>query len=186
MKILGKRVIDKDFREIFTSEFISITGGLIAGVFLLGLANKLELIPGLFILLPGFLEMHGNIFGSLAARLGTLLNTKHIKPKFEHNKILLINILSSILLVLVVSLFLGVLATLLNYFIFKSYSLILIFVSLVAGIISLIIELPLTVLTTFWVFNNGYDPDDIMGPYVTTIGDIISVLSLFIVILVVI
>ena len=106
MKILGKRVIDKDFKEIFTSEFFSVTGGLLAGIFLLVLVNKLELIPGLFILLPGFLEMHGNIFGSLAARLGALLHTKHIKPKFEHNKILYINIFSSILLLIIVSLFL--------------------------------------------------------------------------------
>ena len=72
MKIIGKKrekVIDKDFFEISVSELISVTGGIIAGIFLLGLIDKLSLIPGLLILLPGFLEMHGNISGSLTGRL---------------------------------------------------------------------------------------------------------------------
>jgi len=186
MKILGKGVIDKDFREIFSSEVISLTGGVIAGTFLLGLVDKLELVPGLFILLPGFLEMHGNIFGSLGARLGTLLHTKHIKPKFEHNKILLINIFASILLLLVVSLFLGFVAYILNALIFDTYAPILIYIAIIAAIIALLVEMPLTIAATFWLFKKGYDPDDIMGPYITTMGDIISIVSLFIGILVVI
>ena len=31
----------------------------------------------------------------------------------------------------------------------------------------------------FWLFRHGLDPDDIMGPYITTIGDIIMVGSLY-------
>jgi len=159
---------------------------LLAGIFLLVLVNKLELIPGLFILLPGFLEMHGNIFGSLAARLGALLHTKHIKPKFEHNKILYINIFSSILLLIIVSLFLGVFSYILNKVLFGNDNPILILIAIIAAFIALVIELPLTIFTTFWFFKNGYDPDDIMGPYITTIGDIVSIFSLLIVMLVVI
>ncbi len=186
MKILGKRIIDKDFREIFVSELVSVTGGLLTGTFLLNLVDKIELIPGLFILLPGFLEMHGNIFGSLAARLGTLLHLKHIKPKFKYTKLLAINVYASLLLILVVSLFLGIFAYLLNLIIFKVNVPILITVTLIAAVIALLIEIPLTIATTFWLFKKGYDPDDIMGPYITTVGDIISVVSLFIGFLVVI
>ncbi len=185
MKILGKKLIDRDFREIFASGFISITGGIIAGTFLLSMVDKIYMLPGLFILLPAFLEMHGNIFGSLAARLGMLLHTKHIKPRIEHNKILNINIWSSIFLTLIVSLFLGVVSYLLNLFIFKTDSPVLIFVVLLAAIVTLIVELPLTIIITFWLFRKGYDPDDIMGPYITTIGDIISIISLLIVMVVI-
>ncbi len=184
MKILGKRVVDKDFREIFGSVFISVTGGLVAGGLLLSFVDKLKFLSGLFILLPAFLEIHGNIFGSLAARLGMLLNTKHIKPRFEHNKILSINIWSSILLMLLVSLFLGLATYLFNYFIFKSNVPILILIALIAAVVALVVELPLVVFLTFWLFRRGHDPDDIMGPYVTTIGDIISIVSLFLVIVV--
>ena len=185
MKILGKRLIDKDFREIFTSHFISITGGIIAGTFLLGVVNKLEMLPGLFILLPSFLEMHGNIFGSLAARLGTLLHTKHIKPKLRHNKLLSTNIWASVWLTLIVSLFLGTIAYLISFFVFGENNPILILIAIIAAIIALVIELPITVITTFWFFKHGYDPDDVMGPYITTMGDIISMVSLFIVVAVI-
>ena len=179
-------MIDRDFREIFTSQFIAITGGIIAGIFLLSITNKLELVPGLFVLIPGFLEMHGNIFGSLAARLVTLLHIKHIKPKLEHNRLVWINILASVFLLIIVALFLGIAAYLLNLYIFKSNTPILILISLIAAVIAIIVELPITVFSTFWLYKNGYDPDDIMGPYITTIGDVVSILSLFIVMLVVV
>ena len=181
MKILGRKVaIDRDFREIFISEIISISGGLLAGMFLLNLLNKQHLLSGLFILLPGFLEMHGNIFGSLAARLGTLLHTKHIKPIFKFNKILTINIWATILLMFIVSSFLGIVAYFLNLYIFNTNTPVLILLTFIAAVIALLIEIPLTIATTFWFFKKGYDPDDIMGPYVTTTGDVISIVSILI------
>ena len=54
-------LISKNFKEIFTAEFISVTGGLIAGSLLVFQVDKLLLLPGLFILIPGFLEMRGSI-----------------------------------------------------------------------------------------------------------------------------
>ena len=34
--------------------------------------------------------------------------------------------------------------------------------------------------STIFFYKEGMDPENIMGPYVTTIGDIVSMLSLFI------
>ena len=73
MRILGKTKIEKDFLEISFSQLLSITGGVIAGTFLVSLIDNFGLISGLFILFPGLLELHGNIYGSLSARLGNLL-----------------------------------------------------------------------------------------------------------------
>ena len=53
-----------DFREIVSAEFISITGGLMAGLILSFMLDKIYLVPGLFILIPGFLEMRGSLSGS--------------------------------------------------------------------------------------------------------------------------
>ena len=89
--------MDEEFREIFFSEIISITGGLFAGTMLAVFVNKLFLIPGLLILLPGFLEMRGNISGSLAGRLSVDLHLKKLKPalKFKNNVLLKDNIAAS-------------------------------------------------------------------------------------------
>ena len=117
MKILGKKRVDKDFLEISVSQFISITGGVIAGIGLLSFIDKLVLIPGLLIMLPGFLEMHGNISGSLAARISVLLHTKKIKPRGP-NHLIKENVNASIFLFIITSIILGLLAFVVTYFLF--------------------------------------------------------------------
>ncbi len=168
----------RDFREILTAELISVTGGLFAGFLLALFTNQLELVPGIFILIPGFLELRGNISGSLSARLGSGLYIGALKPRFRKNRVLNGNMLASAVLVVVVSVVLGLVAYLASWFFFGLYSPDLVLIGLLAGIISNVIEVPLTIFTTFWLFRRGHDPANIMGPYVTTTGDIISIVSL--------
>src|SRR3989338_5445908 len=73
-------VIDKSFKEIFSSQIVSLFGGLIAGIILAVYSDKIFLIPGMLILLPGFLEMRGNISGSFASRLSSGLFLRVIDP----------------------------------------------------------------------------------------------------------
>lgn len=173
-------MLRKDFREILSAEIISVTGGLIGGIMLSSYLSKLEFLVGIFILLPGFLEMRGSILGTLSARLSSGLILGVIKPKIKLNKILIENILSSFLLSLITSLVLGLVAFGFTYFLFGIYEIKIVFLALIAGLLSNSIEIPLTVFFNFWLFNHKFDPNNIMGPYVTTIGDVISIASLLI------
>ncbi len=189
MKILGKTktiLEDHDFKEIVSAKIIAITIVSVAGIILSIMTDRLDLVPGLLILLPGFLEMHGNILGSLSARIGTRLHTKEMKPTFRKNKLLKYNIFSSALLMFLVSTFLGLIAYLALLIFFKTSSAEIILISIIAALISTIITIPLTVKMSFWLFKHKHDPDDLMGPYVSSLGDIISILALFIAILVII
>lgn len=181
-RIIGKSSFEKhrEFYEIFFSEFVSITAGLIAGLILLNIKNSLEFVPSLLILLPGFLELHGNLFGSLAARLSVALHFRKLKPELNHNKIFVSNIMATIFLAVIVSFILGIVAYLLTKIIFGISAINIIFIALIAMFFSLILEIPLTVFATFWLFKKGLNPDDIMGPYVTTLADIISVVTILI------
>ncbi len=172
-------MLHKDFKEIVSGELISVTGGLFAGLMLTYATNKLEMIPALLILLPGFLEMRGNISGSLSARLSAGLHVGAFK-KYSKNGILKGNVIASFILVIFLSLILGLLAYYVSMEFFGITNPNIIFVSLFAGILSNVIEIPLTVLATFWLFRHGHDPNNIMGPYITTTGDIISIVSLLI------
>ncbi|MEK6937013.1 MAG: magnesium transporter [Nanoarchaeota archaeon] len=181
MRILGKTTIDKEFEEIYFSEFLAVTGGIIGGTLLLGLTESFNLIAGLFILFPGLLEMHGNIYGSLSARLSNLLLLGKLKKKEEISYFIKENVLASFFLLFFVSFVLGLISYLFVYFFLGTSNPVLILISLFSSILSSFIEIPMTIYTTFWIFKHKLDPEDIMGPYVTTFGDIISILSLVII-----
>ena len=185
LKTITSHIVRKDFKEIMSIEFVSVTGGLLAGTMLSFATDKLYLLPGLFILLPGFLEMRGNINGSLAARLSSGMFVGAVKPRIRKNRIMNGNIAASMLLVIIVSAVLGLVAyAASSYFLgISTYKIILI--ALFAGILSNVIEIPLTIIATFWLFRHGHDPNNIMGPYVTTTGDIISIFALLVAMMVI-
>lgn len=172
---------DKKFGEIFFSQVISLFGGLIAGTILAVYTHQILLLPGMLILLPGFLEMRGSISGSIAARLTSGLYLGIVKPNTLKTAIVKGNVIASFLLALFVSFLLGVIAFFFTLVVFSTYSPKLLFIPLIAGIIANALEIPLALLVTFYLFRHGYDPADIMGPFVTSTGDITSILSLLLV-----
>jgi mgtE-like transporter len=177
----------KDFLEILSGELIAVTGGLLAGLSLAIFKDKLLLIPGLFILLPGLLEMRGNISGSLAARIGSALHLGTLSANAKYNnKIIVRNIFASFLLVIFVSLVLGSLAYVATLIFFKIQFIEIIYISVFAAIFSNIILLPLTIKTSLWLYKKGHDPDNIMGPYITTIGDVVCILAILLAITIVV
>ena len=175
----------KDIKEILSSEFIALTGGLIAGFILASSTDQLELVPGILILFPGFLEMRGNISGTLSARLAAGLFLGKIEPKLKNSQILKSNIIASFVQLLIVSLVLGLVSFFAINIFFGVYSVKIIYIAVLAGVLSNLIAIPLTIITTFWLFRNGHDPNNIMGPYVTSTGDLISIISLLIAIVIV-
>jgi mgtE-like transporter len=181
----ARAMLNKEFREIFSAEIISMTGGLLAGSILAAYINKILLIPGLLILLPGFLEMRGNISGSLAARLGTALDLKKIPIKIDGSKVVSKNIAATFIEALAVALSLALVAYVITYFVFGTATLEIFLIAIIAALLANVIEATLTVYTTFWLFRKGHDPNNIMGPYVTTTGDIVSVVSLLVAIAVI-
>ena len=178
-------IFDRNFKEILSSQVVSIIGGLIAGIFLAMYTDKLLLIPGMLILLPGFLEMRGNISGAFASRLSSGLFLRVIKPNKVHTRIIKGNFLDSFLLAIFVSLALGVVAFLFNYIALNVISIKIILIPFIAGIIANAIEIPLAFFATVYLFKKGHDPNNIMGPFVTSTGDITSIVSLLIVIMVI-
>ncbi len=171
-------IFDKDFKEIFGTQLVSVIGGLIAGSLLAVYEDKIFLIPGMLILIPGLLEMRNSIDGSFASRLSAGLFLHIINPRHTKTKIIRGNLFAALFLGIIVSFLLGLIAFAFNYFILDANTPEIIIVPLIAGFIANIIELPLTLITTLYLFRKGYDPNNIMGPFVTSTGDIISVLSI--------
>ena len=155
---------------------ICALGDLAAGIILGNMTFFLETFPGLLVLVPGAIGMRGNIFGSFASRLSTNLHIGIISPKFEFSEDLNSNILSSFVLTLILSLFLAIVSklfcVLLNYPSIHLMDFILI--SVIAGIISNLIMLPITMFVSFKSFEHGWDPDNITSPIIAAFGDLFT------------
>ncbi|HIH09095.1 MAG TPA: hypothetical protein HA254_00320 [Candidatus Diapherotrites archaeon] len=176
---------DHNFREIFFSQVVSIAGGLIAGLALAFYTDRLLLIPGLFVILPGFLEMRGNISGSFASRLSSGLFLKVIDAGRINTRLIRSNLVASFALAIIVSMVLGVLALAFNYFVSGVFLWKIVLLPLLAGIIANAIEIPLALMATFYLFHIGHDPNNIIGPFLTTTGDIVSIFALLIALVVI-
>lgn len=173
-------IFDRNFRDIFLSQIVSIMGGLIAGTALAIYTDKLLLIPGMLLLLPGFLEMRGNIGGTLAARISSGLFLGVINPKNKNPRIISGNKKASLILALIVSCSLGLVAFAFNYFAMGLFTPKIILFPIVVGLITEFIEVPITLAATFYIYKKGHDPNNIMGPFITTVGDLSSIIGFLI------
>ena len=167
---------DYIIKEGLIALLICAVGDLIAGIILGKMTFFLETFPGLLVVIPGAIGMRGNIFGSFASRLSTNLHIGLISPQFEFSEDLNYNIYSSFVLTLVLSIFLGIVGKifciLLHY---PSMELIdFILICTIAGIISNLIMLPITMFVSFKSFEHGWDPDNITSPIIAAFGDLFT------------
>ena len=182
-KLIVRAKMHEELADIFKSQMASLTLEMLAGIFLAIALDKILLVPSLLVLLPGFMEMRGNISGTMSARLSSGLILGRVKPRWHGSQILRGNLLASFVLVIIDCVILGVVAWAITWIIFGVSAPIVILIALAAGIISNILQVPLIVHMTFWVYRRGHDPNDVMGPYATAIGDVVSTLSLFLVVI---
>ena len=156
-------------------------GGIIAGN-TLGLMRDLFIsIPGLIVVIPGIIALRGNISTAFGSRIGSAYHLGVIHEDDFWNDALLQNVIGSILLSIFVSAIIGVLAYLTTFFFFHLTPdpIELISIVLIAGITSGLVLTALTIGIIYIVFKRGYDPDNITGPALATVGDIITMLCIF-------
>lgn len=165
----------KTFEEIAFSQFFSIIGGLTAGSLLAIYMDKVLLIPGLFILLPGFLEMGNAISGSLSSRISSRLHQKNLTKS-----ILIKNIFASFFLIVLSSVVLGIITYIISRFAFGINDFHLVLIPILSAVISGIILLPLTSKIVLWLYHHHDDPDNLIGASSTTLGDIINISAILI------
>ena len=157
-------------------------GGIIAGNTLTMMVDLFQKIPGLLIIVPGIIALRGNISTAFGSRIGSAYHLGLINAEDLWNNSLKQNIIGSLILSILVSIFIGVLSYITTVFIFHLYPnpIKLIGSVIIAGIISGFILTMLTVIIIFLVFRRGYDPDNITGPALATVGDIITIFCIFI------
>ena len=166
--------------------FFCATIELMAGATMKGMEGRFALIPGLAVMTLPLLDLRGNINGALASRLGTALHTGIIGPRFRFTAELKANVAASLVLSLLMSVTIGVLVSAAFVLAGAEVNVIsLMAIAVLAGFISGLILALLTVVVAVFTFRHGWDPDNVTAPLMATIGDLLTVVCIFLVALLV-
>jgi len=157
---------------------------IFAGQILQGKQEMLILLPIFLISVPVVNSISGNIGSVLGARLASGLHVGYIslnlKDKEMHDNLLtalLIGVITYFVLAIVIyymALF-GGLRMGIDLIEFVA-------ILVITGFLLVCIVSIMSVLTAFLSFKRGLDPDDMVAPVVTTVGDAMGIVILFLVI----
>lgn len=168
-------------REALPFELLATVGGVFAGIIFSGMTNELEMIPGLLVIYPGVLGLRGNISSTLGSRLGSAIHLGLVTDLDRHNPELMNNISGSLILSVITAFILGILGHFVTLALgFESAGVFkLTLICVISAFTSGVILSFVAALLAVGMFRFGFDPDNVVTPSIATIGDIVSMLMLF-------
>jgi mgtE-like transporter len=163
-------------RQGFVAVLIASLTSLIAGLTLAGMSHRIDAVDGLFVLIPVSIGMRGNIFGALAARLGTSIHSGLFEVSGAREGALVQNVYAATLLTVATSVTMGLLARAIAGLlgIDTVSALDFIVVALVGGLLSSVVVLGVTVYLSITSYRRGWDLDSVGAPLITAIGDVVT------------
>ncbi|WP_231185730.1 magnesium transporter [Haladaptatus sp. DYF46] len=173
-----REVAAEAYREALPALAASMVGGLFAGVVLGGMRAELRQIPGLLVLVPALLATRGNVYGSLGARLASGLHQGLVEPSFvPDDERVWAAIVASLANGILASLFASVAAFVILKALSDSVAPLptLLAIALIAGLLSGVALTVAVVLVVFAGYRRGQNPDTLVGPLVTTTGDVFGI-----------
>lgn len=163
-------------KQGFIAVIIASLTSLLAGLALAGMDGRIAAVQGLFVLIPVSIGMRGNIFGGLAARLGTSIHSGLFEVSRDKGGLLYQNVYAATLLTIGTSVTMGVLARaiagLLDVETVSMWDFVVI--ALVGGLLSSAVVLAVTIVLSIQSFHRGWDLDSVGAPLITAIGDVVT------------
>jgi mgtE-like transporter len=166
------------FVALVVSAFASLTAGLTLGA----ITGTLEQLPGLLVLVPAAIGMRGNVFGALGSRLGTAIHAGTFSMSRRIDTVVGQNVAAALALSLSTSLVLAVLAKIVSvgFGVTGTISIAdFLVISVVGGMLSSVVALFVVIAVTAACVRWEFDLDNVHTPIVTTVGDMVTLPSLF-------
>ncbi|PSQ09404.1 hypothetical protein BRC95_01015 [Halobacteriales archaeon QS_5_68_33] len=178
----GVRTVVADaYRGALPTLAVSAVGGLVAGSLLGGMEAQLSAIEGLLVLVPAFLAIRGSVYGSLGSRISSALHQGLIDPTDPDRRLataavaalangVFATLFAAALTVAVLSALGRPVAPLGTFLV----------VALVGGVLAGLALTAVVVGVVLVGYRRGLNPDDLVGPAVTTAGDVFGMLALIV------
>lgn len=174
-----KTILKESFPMLLVAGAISVLAGLI-------LHNNGEILftlPGILVIIPPFNNMGGSVTSVLSCRLSSALHLGMINPKIKKTKTLERNIIATLIISVISFTALGLIAWGFNTLLGLRGLDILMFpvVTLAAGITTVAILSALSVVFSYVSYSRGIDPDNWVIPLLTSVGDFVGLLLIFVI-----
>jgi len=163
---------------------IAVLIEILAGQVLQGKQEILVAIPVFLICIPVINSVAGNIGTVLGARLTSGLHVGYIKISFKDKEMhqnlatsLFMGFLTYFILAIVIY-YVGAFSKITNNIGIAMF----VGIVVLTGFLLILVVATVSILTAFISFKRGPDPDDMVAPVVTTVGDVMGILFLFIII----
>lgn len=154
-------------------------GEVVAGLTLRFNIDLLTAYPVLMIVIPGLMDLRGDVYGAIGYRLTTALHLGEVEPRF-FTRFNLFNTLTGYVVSLIVSLELSILGAVLSY-VFNMAMMdpvSLLFAVTASTIIVFAILNPVVTASTITLFKKGVDPSGFVAVVVTGVGDALTPFTL--------
>ncbi|MBO3802918.1 MAG: magnesium transporter [Candidatus Brockarchaeota archaeon] len=152
-------------------------GGIISGRLIIIFSPFFASAPWILALFPPILTVRGNIGGILSGKLGTMLHTGEVEPRFRRNTSSFYALVKAIFaLTFVDTLGIGFLAFVVNSLFFGAEfqnPLLFLLVPLLTCELAIAISVPVALFSAIESFKRGFDPDIILYPMMSTIDDVL-------------
>jgi mgtE-like transporter len=171
----------RDLGEILPALLLASVGALGAGALLGAMVPRLQEAAGVLVMVPGLMALRGNINGAMGARLGSAVHLGLLEPEDPLGPVARANVLASLGLSLAVGALVGVLGWLLSI-VAGLPTISVLRLTLVGALTGVLSGLALALVTLGIVLTatiRGIDPDNVTGPLLTVVGDVITMGILF-------
>ncbi len=177
------RSLKKILQESMPVLTISAALAVGAGIILNRNSEMILLLPGIIVIIPSFINMGGGLIAVLSSRLSSALHLGFIHPILHKTKTLERNLFATLITAVISFASLGVIAGIFTQIIgLKGLSLLMFpLLTLTAGILTILVLSFLSVIFSYVSFRKGMDPDNIVIPMLTSLGDFIGIFFLFLV-----
>lgn len=185
---LGRRLVDllgptgDATRQSLIALAFNSCSSFAAGAVLGSITDTFEELPGLLVMVPAAIGLRGNIFGALGNRLSTSIHAGSFRLSGRRESVLVQNVLASLSLTFALSLLLAIIAKVVSvgFGVAGTISVLdLALVSVLGGAIASVVVLGATIALSIGAVRREWDLDNLVAPTVSTLGDVVTIPSLF-------
>lgn len=177
LRVLGIPL--SDYFEGLVALLLATLGDMISGLSLGVGGSVVSRVRGAMILVPTATDLRGNIFASMGSRLGTLLHIGELRARIKLEPKLVEELYATLFQSFILSLIVGVIAGAASTIILGPTDILAIAsISVLSSIFSYILMVSSTILIAVLTYRRGWDPDNFSAPVLTLFGDMVTIPSI--------